>query len=85
MNGVRSRTVRVNSRSSSVVYGAAHIRTKCEKAGNPTVESQIFHMGQIRGYTGKGDDTKENRIRKAPAVLQHGGACKELRSTIRNT
>lgn len=84
MNGVRSRTVRVNSRSSSVVYGATHIRTKCEKAES-TVESQIFHMGQIRGYTGKGDDTKENRIRKAPAVLQHGGACKELRRTIRNT
>ena len=85
MNGVRSRTVRVNSRSSSVVYGATHIRTKCEKAGNPLLRAKYSIWGKSEGYTGKGDDTKENRIRKAPAVLQHGGACKELRRTIRNT
>ena len=54
MNGVQGRTVRENGRNDPVAYGATHIRTKCEKAGKNPVENQIFHMGHIRGDTGKG-------------------------------
>jgi hypothetical protein len=72
MNGVRSRTVRVNSRSSSVVYGATHIRTKCEKAGNPLLRAKYSIWGKSEGIQGKGMIPKKTESGRLPPCCNMG-------------
>lgn len=72
MNGVQGRTVRENGRNGPVAYRVAHIRTKCEKAGKTPVENQIFHMGQIRGDTGKGMIPKKTESGRLPPCCNMG-------------
>lgn len=54
MNGVQGRTVRENGRNGPVAYGAAHIRTKCEKAGKTLLRIKYSIWGKSEGIQGRG-------------------------------
>lgn len=85
MNGAQGRTSNGSRKKGAVAFRTAHTGSETTKTVVLSLKVKKRNLGQIRGYREERGWLWREQKAEAPAMLQHGRACKEPGRMIRYT